>query len=97
MRTSDTCVLTGFPLCWERSLGSPGTASANIMELALDPPVPINTGDFIGVFLTTGRVARDAAGPSGFFLSGDQSVAVNLDLDSATNGHVQIGGDIAAP
>ena len=63
---------------------------------ALDPPLPINAGEFLGAFYSTGAAARDGAGPAGFLLSGDQSTAVDLAFAStAPAGQIQIGGDIA--
>ena len=74
-----------------------GSVAANtVAEFALDPPLPINAGEFIGVFYSTGPAARDSGGPNGFILIGDQSAAVDLAFAStAPAGQIQIGGDIA--
>ena len=72
-------------------------AENTTVEFALNPPLPIGAGEFIGVFFPTGRVARDASGPNGFFVLGDQSAAVSLQFAATSNGQVQIGGNIVAP
>ncbi len=68
-------------------------AANSVAEFALNPPLPINAGEFIGVFFATGRVGRDAAGPAGFFATGDQSAAVEVAF--GPTGQAQVGGDIA--
>ena len=73
-----------------------GVAANTAAEFTLDPPLPINAGEFIGVFYSSGAAARNGGGPSGFLLSGDQSTAVDLAFAStAPAGQIQIGGDIA--